>query len=327
LAAPHGKMRQVLDAGEHLSDGYERVTVLEAIRLQSEANDVASAGVLIPVGIKPWHERQHYALRRDRTTIGRSSQCDIRINDPTVSRFHAELIWENGDLTLKHLSPVNPTLVNGVPVSQACALYTGDVIEIADGIALQVELFAHADDERTVRGRDSRRICAILSADVVEYSRLIEKDEVGTARFFDACFAIIQRETIAVNGRVAHVAGDGVLVLFNSVASAVACAICFQEKIALLNKDLTPERKMSFRVGINSGDVLATPSGGLHGDAVNVAARIQSIAQAGEILVTGVVHDQLQGREGASLEFLRSVQLKNLSREVRIYRVNHGVAP
>src|SRR5690349_3355120 len=131
-------MRQVLDAGEHLSDGYERVTVLEAIRLQSEANDVASAGVLIPVGIKPWHERQHYALRRDRTTIGRSSQCDIRINDPTVSRFHAELIWENGDLTLKHLSPVNPTLVNGVPVSQACALYTGDVIEIADGIALQV---------------------------------------------------------------------------------------------------------------------------------------------------------------------------------------------
>ena len=294
----------------------------ETPHLSNEADEAASGGILVPIGVKPWQEKQHYTLRPDRTTIGRSSHCDIRINDPTVSRLHAELAWTAGDLILRHLSPINPTLVNGVPVGESCALRTGDVIELADGIALQLELFAQEDNEMTVRGRDSRRIYAILSADVAEYSRLIENDEVGTARLFDACFAIIQRETTAANGRVANVSGDGVLMLFNSVVSAVACAISFQEKIALINKDLTPERQMRFRVGINSGDVLATPSGGLHGDAVNVAARIQSLAQPGGILVTGVVHDQLQGREGARLEFLRTVQLKNISREVRIYGVN-----
>jgi class 3 adenylate cyclase len=302
------------------------LTVREIAPLLSETNDVHSSGILIPIGIKPWQEKQRYALGPDKTTIGRSSQCDIRINDPTVSRFHAELIWANGDLILKHLSPVNPTLVNGVAVGETCALRTGDVIEIADGIALQLELFARADDEVTVRGRDGRRICAILSADVAGYARLIENDEVETAHLFDTCFAIIQRETSAANGRIANVSGDGVLVLFNSVVSAVACAIGFQAKIAGLNKELPPDRQMQFRVGINSGDVLATPSGGLHGDAVNVAARIQSIADPGGILVTGVVHDQLQGREGARLEFLRTVQLKNLSREVRIYRVKDDSA-
>lgn len=291
----------------------------------SETNEVSSGGILIPIGSKPWKEKQHYTLRPDRTTIGRSSHCDVRINDPTVSRLHAELVWAAGDLILKHLSPVNPTLVNGVPVGETCTLRTGDVIEIADGIALQLELFARADDELTVRGRDSRRIYAILSADVAEYSRLIESDEVGTARLFDTCFAIVQRETIAASGRVVQVSGDGVLALFNSVASAVDCAIGFQGKIARLNQELPPERRMEFRVGINSGDVLATPSGGLHGDAVNVAARVQSIAQPGGILVTGVVHDQLQGREGARLEFLRTAQLKNLARGPHLSRERQSV--
>jgi class 3 adenylate cyclase len=322
----HAKMRHVLVRETDLSIVANALTVRETTRVPSEMNDDPSGGILIPIGTKPWKEKQHYTLRRDRTTIGRSSHCDIRINDPTVSRLHAELAWAAGDLMLKHLSPVNPTLVNGVPVGEACALRTGDVIELADGIALQLELFARGDDDVTVRGRDSRRIYAILSADVAEYSRLIESDEVGTARLFDACFAVIQRETNAANGRVANVSGDGVLALFNSVVSAVVCAIGFQAKIALLNKELPPQRQMEFRVGINSGDVLVTSSGRLHGDAVNVAARVQNLAQAGGILVTGVVHDQLQGRDGARLEFLRTVQLKNLSRDVHIYRVNNDSA-
>jgi adenylate cyclase len=223
---------------------------------------------------------------------------------------------------LAPVSPVNPTLVNGVPVGEAYPLHSGDLIEIAEGIVLRLELFGSGDAATTMpRVRDARRMYAILYADVVAYSRLVEDDDAATARQLEACLTIIRQQTETAGGRVVNVAGDGILLLFTSAVSAVTCAITFQRSIAPLNLALPPARRMEFRVGINSGDILITPAGAMHGDAINVAARIQGLAPPGGILVTGVVHDQLQGH-GLVFEYVRTHALKNLSREVRSYRVD-----
>jgi class 3 adenylate cyclase len=291
--------------------------------LTSATDDFPRGGILIPVEPKLWSDQGHYLLRRERTTIGRGSDCDIRISHPTVSRVHAELSWTAGALLLTHLSPVNPTFVNGAPVAEPRYLRAGDIIEIADGVALRVELFGSGDDSPTEpRGRDVRRMYAVISADVFGYSRLVEQDDVETARRLEACFKIIRDRTEGADGRVVQVAGDGILLLFSSAGSAVQSAIAWQSDISSRNEALPGSRRMEFRVGINSGDILITPAGTMLGDAINIAARVQSIAPPGGIFVTGVVRDQLQGRVDLRFEYIRTDELKNLSREIRIYRVN-----
>lgn len=288
-------------------------------------NTVAVAspiGILIPVGSKLWNEEERYWVRQDRTVIGRGPDCHVRINHPTVSRVHAELNWAKTTLILTHLSPVNPTLVNGVPLGEPCALNTGDLIEIAEGIVLRLELF-NSDENAATEPRvlDTRRMYAILHADVAGYSRLVEEDDVATARQVEACIRLIRQQTERADGRVITVSGDGVLVLFGSALSAVTSAMIVQRDIATLNRPLPDSRRVVFRVGINSGDILITPAGGMHGDAINVAARIQALAPPGDILVSGAIHDQLQGYDHFHFEHFDTRELRNLSREVRIYRV------
>ena len=123
------------------------------------------------------------------------------------------------------------------------------------------------------------------------------------------------------SGRIFQIIGDGIVALFNSAGSAVKSAVVWQTDIARLNAALPPARKMEFRVGINSGDLLVTPVGAVVGDAINIAARVQSIASPGGIFITGVVRDQLQGQIDLRFEFVQSTEMKNLSREVRVYRV------
>lgn len=280
--------------------------------------------MLVPAGQSAWSNRTHYPIKPDKTTIGRSSACDVSINQPTVSRVHAELNWKNGSLHITHLSPINPTLVNGVPVSETCELRTGDLIEIAHGIVLRLEVFdSGGDDEATVHiRRDQRRMYAVVHADVEGYSRLIEDDDVATARQLEACLQILRREVERGSGRIVQVAGDGILMLFPSAASAVGCAIAWQRGIACLNTEATPGREMNFRIGVNSGDVLFTSANSIYGDAINIAARIQALAPPGGILVAGVVHDQLQAHEDLRFEYVGESELKNLSRKARLYRVD-----
>ena len=99
---------------------------------------------------KLWSEQPHYVLRQHKTTIGRGSSCDVRIGNPTISRLHLELEWRADTLFLTHLSPVNPTFVNGAPVAEPRPLRNGDIIEVADGVALRVELHGAAADDLTV---------------------------------------------------------------------------------------------------------------------------------------------------------------------------------
>jgi adenylate cyclase len=124
-----------------------------------------------------------------------------------------------------------------------------------------------------------------------------------------------------MDGRVFQVVGDGIVALFNSAGSAVKSAVAWQRDIARCNRALPPPRRMEFRVGINSGDLLVTPGGAVIGDAINIAARVQSIAPPEGIFITGVVRDQLQGQIDLTFEFVQANEMKNLSREVRVYRV------
>jgi class 3 adenylate cyclase len=271
---------------------------------------------------KLWSEQPHYVLQQDKTTIGRGSSCDIRIGNPTISRLHLELTWRADTLILTHLSPVNPTFVNGAPVAEPRPLHNGDIIEVADGVALRVELYGGGDKDATqFRGRDVRRMYAILSADVFGYTRLVEQDDIATARQLENCLKIVRDRVEQMDGRIFQVAGDGIVAFFNSAGSAVKSAVVWQSEIACLNAALPPVRRMEFRVGINSGDLLVTPVGAVVGDAINIAARVQSIAPPGGIFITGVVRDQLQGQIDLRFEFVQSTEMKNLSREVRVYRV------
>jgi len=288
----------------------------------SAAHNSPPGGILIPTQPKPWFQQEHYSLQRDKTTVGRGSECHVRINHPNVSRNHLELSWRDETLIVSQLSPVNPTLINGVPLSTPRPLRAGDRIELADGVEFRVEFFDRGEDMPTEPRRvNERRMYAILHADVVSYSRLVEKDDAATARQFAACLDIIRRESESVGGRVENVAGDSMLILFTSASSAVASAVGWQQKIRSLNQGLQPERRMEFRVGINSGDVLITPTGSVHGDAVNIAARIQNLASPGGILVSGVVWDQLQGYENLRFQYVRTNELRNLSRVIRIYNL------
>jgi class 3 adenylate cyclase len=228
---------------------------------------------------KLWSEQPHYFLRHDKTTIGRGSSCDIRIGNPTISRVHLELEWRAETLILTHLSPVNPTFVNGAPVAEPRPLRNGDIIEVADGVALRVELSGGGDKDATqFRGRDARRMYAIMSADVVGYARLVEQDDIATARQLENCLKIVRDRVEQMDGRIFQIIGDGVVALFNSAGSAVKSAVVWQLEIARFNAALPPARRMEFRVGINSGDLLVTPGGAIVGDAINIAARVQTIA-------------------------------------------------
>ena len=199
---------------------------------------------------KLWSEQPHYFLRQDKTTIGRGSSCDIRIGNPTVSRVHLELEWRAETLILTHLSPVNPTFVNGAPVAEPRPLRNGDIIEIADGVALRVELSGGGDKDATqFRGRDARRMYAILSADVVGYARLVEQDDIATARQLENSLKIVRDRVEQMDGRIFQIIGDGVVALFNSAGSAVKSAVVWQSDIARLNAALPPARRMEFRVG------------------------------------------------------------------------------
>ena len=277
-------------------------------------------GILTPAGTKPWPSEPQYSLGPGTTTIGRAPHCDVQINHPTVSRTHAELSWANGRLILTHLSSVNLTLVNGIPVQEPVALRTGDLIELADGILLRLELYTSGEEVTLAISRDDRRMYAVLYADVAGYSRLIEDNDIATARQIETCLGVFRHETERRNGRIVNIAGDGILLLFPSAEAALSCAIVCQRTFAQLNLRLEPARRMEFRIGINSGDILITPAG-MHGDAINIAARVQALAAPGGILVTGVVHDQLQGHEGFKFEYVQTNELKNISREVRTYRV------
>src|SRR5262247_1535203 len=141
--------------------------------------------------------------------------------------------------------------------------------------------------------RSKRRLAAILAADVVGYSRLMESDEAGTLAALRARRTQVLEPLVAKHqGRVFKVTGDGVLVEFASAVNAVQCAVELQKKFAAANADLPEDRHIVLRIGVNLGDVMVEGSD-LYGDGVNIAARLETMAEPGGILVSGTAHDHI----------------------------------
>jgi len=170
-------------------------------------------------------------------------------------------------------------------------------------------------------GRVERRLAAILAADVVGYSRLMGEDEAGTlARLRTHRRELIDPQVAEHKGRIVKTTGDGILVEFASVVEAVACALAVQRGMEERNGE-TPERqRIVFRVGINLGDVIVDDSD-IHGDGVNVAARLEGLAEPGGIYASGTVRDHIGDRLDARFDDLGEQSLKNIARPVRVYRV------
>jgi adenylate cyclase len=166
-----------------------------------------------------------------------------------------------------------------------------------------------------------RRLSAILAADMVGYSRLMEADETGTlARLRTHRLELIDPAIAKNKGHIIKTAGDGMLVEFQSVADAVECAAEIQRRMARRNADVSPARWIQFRIGINLGDVIVE-NGDIFGDGVNVAARLQELAAPNGICVSAAVRDQVGDRLDVAFEDLGEQNVKNIVRPIRIFRV------
>ena len=169
-----------------------------------------------------------------------------------------------------------------------------------------------------------QRLAAVLAADMVGYSRLMELDERGTlARLRTHRIELIDPAIAKNQGHIIKTTGDGMLVEFQSVADAVRCAVEVQDRMRRRNSDVSADRRMEFRIGINLGDIIFE-DGDIYGEGVNVAARVEQLADIGGICVTAAVHGQVDGRLEIAFEDLGEKLLKNISRTVRVYRVVSG---
>ena len=167
----------------------------------------------------------------------------------------------------------------------------------------------------------TRRLAAILAADVAGYSRLMGVDEEGTLERLKALRRELLDPKIAVhNGRIVKTTGDGMLVEFASVVDAVRCAVSVQQAMPERNSDVAPDSRIELRIGINLGDVIVEGED-LYGDGVNIAARIEALADPGGVFVSNTVHDHVRDRLPFIFEDLGEQQVKNIARPVRVYRV------
>ncbi|NWG72863.1 MAG: adenylate/guanylate cyclase domain-containing protein [Parvularculaceae bacterium] len=165
-----------------------------------------------------------------------------------------------------------------------------------------------------------RKLAAILSADVAGYSRLMEDDERATLDTLQECRQIMRDHIVDHGGRVVDFPGDALLAEFASPVESVRCAVEIQRTLLERNVLLPEHRRMSIRIGLNLGDIIEQDSA-LYGDAINVAARLQAIAEPGGICVSGTVFDQVEGKLPVSFTFAGEQAVKNITKPVRIYHL------
>src|SRR3984893_17786653 len=177
------------------------------------------------------------------------------------------------------------------------------------------------------RERVERRLAAILAADVAGYSRLMGEDEEGTHAALTSLRREVSDPKIAEHrGRIVKSTGDGLLVEFASVVDAVRCAVELQREMALRNVEVHEMRRIEFRIGINLGDIIIEEHD-IYGDGVNVAARLEALAEPGGIGVSGVVRGQVRDKLDFIFEDLGEQQAKNIARPIRVYRIAIAESP
>jgi class 3 adenylate cyclase len=178
------------------------------------------------------------------------------------------------------------------------------------------------DRDHAPEGRVERRLAAILLADVAGYSRMVGADEHGTLVRWRAHWDELIEPTIGEHqGRVVRITGDGILAEFASVVNAARCALALQQGMARRNTGVAADERIEFRIGLNIGDVIID-RGDMWGEGVNVAARLEAMAEPGGLCVSGRVHDELANRLDVAFEDLGERHLKNIARP----SIAHGSA-
>ncbi len=166
-----------------------------------------------------------------------------------------------------------------------------------------------------------RHLAAILAADVVGYSRLMEADEPGTIAALTAHREeLIEPKIAEHNGRIVKLMGDGILVEFASVADAVQCAAEIQRTMVERNAEEPEDQQIKFRIGINLGDVIVQGDD-IYGDGINIASRLEGLAEPDGVCISGTVFDSVRNKLELGYEFQGEQQVKNISEPVRVYRV------
>src|SRR5499433_2596121 len=169
-----------------------------------------------------------------------------------------------------------------------------------------------------------RRVAAILAADVAGYSRLMGADEEGTLAALRAVRRELGDPKIAEHrGRIVKTTGDGLLVEFASVVDAVRCAVEVQREMAARNAAVPAGRRIEFRMGVNVGDIIIE-DGDIFGDGVNIAARLEALAEPGGICISAAAHEQVRDKLDFSFEDMGEQQVKNIARPVRTHRIVVG---
>jgi adenylate cyclase len=172
--------------------------------------------------------------------------------------------------------------------------------------------------------RAERRLAAILAADIAGYSRLMGADEEGTlARVKAHRRELIDPKISEHRGRIVKTTGDGILIEFPSVIEAVSCAVAVQRGMAERNAGTPEEERISFRVGVNLGDIIVE-DGDIHGDGVNISARLEGIAEPGGICISEDAFRQVRGKVDAEFQDIGEQSLKNIARPLRVYRIRLG---
>jgi adenylate cyclase len=171
--------------------------------------------------------------------------------------------------------------------------------------------------------RVQRRLAAIFCADVAGYSRLMNVDEGGTLRLLTAHREITDREIEQCGGRIANTAGDSILAEFPSAVDALQCALDIQERLAAVNHEIPEERRVSFRIGLHVGEAMVR-DGDLFGDGVNIAARMQALAPAGAVCLSGAAHEFVHRTLPLTFENLGQQQVKNIETPVPAYLVRQS---
>src|SRR5262245_16044990 len=175
-------------------------------------------------------------------------------------------------------------------------------------------------------GRVERRLAAILAVDVAGYLRLMGEDEEGTFAALKAIRREVGDPKIAEHrGRIVKTTGDGLLVEFASVVDAVRCAVEVQQQMTALNDAVPAARRIEFRMGINVGDIIIE-DGDIFGDGVNIAARLEALAEPGGICLSAAAHEQVRDRLDITFDDLGEQRVKNIARPVRTYRVALGIS-
>lgn len=174
--------------------------------------------------------------------------------------------------------------------------------------------------------RVQRRLAAILAADVAGYSRLVGSDDEGTFAALKACRELVALKSKQHRGRIVNTPGDSALVEFASAVDAARCAVELQKEMARRNAVIPEDRRLEFRIGIDVGDIIID-EGDIYGDGVNIAARVESLANPGGICLSENAYQQIKGKLTLSASDMGEQQLKNIAQPVRVYRVQLNDAP